>query len=131
MGTLAGTRPTVLVADDDTSCLTICAEILEKSGFVVYVAHDGIRALRLAAERCPDIILSDLYLPVMDGGELIRRLRDGGIHTPVVLMSGSSDGEVQAFRHHAEGYLAKPFRADAAVEVVERVLARAHAHPGA
>src|SRR5215213_6073209 len=101
-------RPTVLVADDDSSCLAICAEVLEKSGFIVYVAHDGVRALRIAAERRPDVVLTDFYLPVMDGGELIRRLRGGGIQTPVILMSGSVDGEVQAFRHHAAGYLAKP-----------------------
>ena len=118
-------RPTVLVADDDSSCLTICAEILEKSGFVVYVAHDGVRALRIAAERRPDVVLTDLYLPVMDGGELIRRLRDGGIESRVILMSGSSDGHVQAFRHHAAGFLAKPFLASAAVETVQRVLAEA------
>ena len=116
-------KPTILVADDDSSCLTICAEILEKSGFVVYVAHDGVRALRIAAERRPDIVLTDLFLPVMDGGELIRRLRDGGIHSPVILMSGSADGELQAFRHKAAGFLAKPFLARAAVDAVERVLA--------
>ena len=125
MDPLAGPRPTVLVADDDGSCLTICAEILEKFGFVVYVAHDGVRALRLAAERRPDVVLSDLFLPVMDGGELIQRLRDGGIDTPVILMSGSADGEVQAFRHRAAGFLAKPFVARVAVEIVQRVLAGA------
>ena len=121
-------RPAVLVADDDSSCLNICAEVLAKSGFVVYVAHDGVRALRMAAERRPDVVLTDLYLPVMDGCELIRRLRGGGLATPVILMSGSSDGEVQAFRHHAAGYLAKPFVARAAVEVVQRVLAADTSH---
>src|SRR6266498_175101 len=104
---IAPVRPSILVADDDSSCLMICAEILEKSGFVVYVAHDGVRALRIAAERLPDVVLTDLFLPVMDGGELIRRLRDGGIESPVILMSGSADGEVQAFRHRAAGFLAK------------------------
>jgi two-component system response regulator HydG len=121
-------RPAVLVADDDSSCLAICAEVLEKSGFVVYVAHDGVRALRIAAERRPDVVLTDLYLPVMDGGELIRRLRHGGIDTPVILMSGSSDGQVQAFRHQAAGFLAKPFIAGTAVETVRRVLAEDAAH---
>jgi CheY-like chemotaxis protein len=121
-------RPTVLVADDDSSCLAICAEILEKSGFVVYVAHDGIRALRIAAERRPDVVLTDLYLPVMDGGELITRLRHGGIDTPVILMSGSADGPVAAFRYQAAGFLAKPFVAGAAVETVRRVLAEDAAH---
>ena len=119
-------RPTVLVADDDSSCLAICAEAFEKSGFVVYVAHDGVRALRLAAERRPDVVLTDLYLPVMDGTELIRRLRSGGIDTPVVVMSGSSDGQVLAFRHHAAGFLAKPFLASTAIETVERVLKDLH-----
>ena len=118
-------RPTVLVADDDSSCLAICAEILEKSGFVVYVAHDGVRALRLAAERQPDVLLTDLYLPVMDGVELIQRLRAGGIETPVILMSGSAEGAFLAFRHHAAGFLAKPFLARVAVETVQRVLAEA------
>ncbi len=89
----------------------------------MYVAHDGVRALRIAAERRPDIVLTDLYLPVMDGCELIRRLRDGGIDTPVILMSGSAEGEVQAFKHRAAGFLAKPFLARSAVEVVQRVLA--------
>jgi CheY-like chemotaxis protein len=121
-------RPTVLVADDDSSCLAICAEILEKSGFVVYVAHDGIRALRIAAERRPDIVLTDLFLPVMDGVELMRRLRQGGIDTPVILMSGSADGQVVAFRYKAAGFLAKPFIAGTAVDTVRRVLAEDAAH---
>jgi CheY-like chemotaxis protein len=113
----------VLIADDDSSCVAICAEILEKYGFVVYVAHDGVRALRLAAERRPDVVLTDVYLPVMDGGELVRRLREGGIDTPVIMMSAASSGEVQAFRHQAADFLAKPFVARVALEAVERVLA--------
>ncbi len=48
----------------------------------MFVAHDGVRALRLAVERLPDILLTHLYLPVMGGGELIQRLRNGGIQTP-------------------------------------------------
>jgi CheY-like chemotaxis protein len=124
MGRVAGVKRSILVADDDGACLTICAEALAKSGYVVHSAHDGVRALRLAAERRPDLILTDLYLPVMDGGELIRRLRHGGIAIPVIMMSGSPDGQVQAFRNHAEAFLAKPFRAQVALDAVERVLTR-------
>jgi CheY-like chemotaxis protein len=113
---------TVLVIDDDTASAGICAEVFTNAGWHVIVATDGPRALQLALERHPDVILTDLYLPELDGGEIVRRVRATGSKVPVVMMSGSLDGQVRAFRHRADAYLAKPFDAAKVLDVVSRLV---------
>ena len=113
---------TVLVVDDDTASAGICAEVFENAGWHVIVAHDGPRAVQLALERRPDVILTDLFLPDLDGGEVVRRVRASGLKVPVIMMSGSLDGQVRAFRHRADAFLAKPFDAAEVLAVVSRLL---------
>jgi two-component system response regulator MprA len=102
----------------------MCAEIFENNGFTVIVAEDGERALKLVGERQPDVVLTDLFLPHVDGTEIIRKIRATGVQTPIVLMSGSAEGKVRAFQAHASAFLEKPFAAIDALDVVNRLLGR-------
>ena len=72
-----------------------------QAGYVVITAPDGDRGLKLALERRPDVVVTDLSLPYLSGAELIDALRAAGEQVPVVLMSGSVDGTVTACRCHA------------------------------
>jgi two-component system, cell cycle response regulator DivK len=69
------TRPLALVIDDDDDTREMYAEVLRLEGFTVEGASDGQEALQKAVELLPDIIITDLYMPIMDGWETIRRLR--------------------------------------------------------
>ena len=119
-------RPKVLIIDDDSGSQQMVAETFEQAGYVVITAEDGDRGLQLAIERHPDAIVTDLYLPLRTGAELIHLLRTAGSKVPVVMMSGAVEGKVTAFRCHADAFLEKPFDVFEAVRVVDGLLQRVH-----
>jgi two-component system response regulator ResD len=71
-------RGSVLVVDDERTIAVVVARYLERAGYEARVALDGERALALAAERPPDLVVLDLMLPRIDGLEVMRRLRHQG-----------------------------------------------------
>lgn len=83
----------VLVADDNRSFRGFLADVLAKHGFAVHEATDGEEALRVVLERRPWLILADVSMPVVDGFELLRRVRANSLisHTPFVFLSGWDD----------------------------------------
>ncbi|HVB38795.1 MAG TPA: response regulator [Vicinamibacterales bacterium] len=105
--------PLVLVVDDDEAIREWVVEGLAMSGFRVAESHDGADALAKAVDLGPDVVLTDLQLPVLDGWELITRLKHHPrtSHTRFIAMTGFSlDG---AARHRArecgcDAFLAKP-----------------------
>ncbi|MBA2513761.1 MAG: response regulator, partial [Solirubrobacterales bacterium] len=68
-------RGTVLVVDDEKTIAEVVARYLERAGYSTHVAADGARALQIAAEVRPDLVVLDLMLPGLDGLEVMRRLR--------------------------------------------------------
>jgi two-component system cell cycle response regulator DivK len=116
----------VLVIDDSEATRKLYALSLELEGYVVAQARDGQDGLQQARDLVPDIIITDLAMPIMDGWETIRRLRGDPRtrHIPIIACSG----------HHAprrmdgaapDVLLAKPCPLDALVAEVERLLKRA------
>ena len=117
-----GGRAKVLIVDDETGITTMLAERLEHAGYIPLVANDATRALALVRSRAPDVILTDHYMPNVDGATLIQMLRDEGCQTPVILMSAGIEGEVAALRAQATAYLEKPFQMNRAIEAIEQAL---------
>ncbi len=101
----------VLVVDDEPPIRRLLRTSLGAQGFELAEAANGEDALRLAASRKPDVILLDLTLPDIDGMEMIRRLRDGGNRTPIIVLSSRGDerGKVEALDLGADDYVTKPF----------------------
>ncbi len=80
--------PKVLIVDDHPTFRSFARDLLETEGFeVVGEAEDGTSAVELAAFLRPDLVLLDVQLPGISGFEVVERLRDGGVRTPVVLTS--------------------------------------------
>ncbi len=106
-------RPTVLIADDEPGIRRELRQGLSARGFFVQEAASGAEALTRIAREPPDIVLVDLYLPDMDGMEIVRRLRaqENTLTLPVLLLSVVDDPVVKAqgLRIGADDYLAKPF----------------------
>ena len=111
----SGSRPRILVVEDDEQIAYLLQFMLERDGFEVRTAGDGRAALVRAVEQpLPDIILLDVMLPFHSGFELIRLLRGqtGLEQTPIVMLtakSGESD-IVRALDAGASDYILKPFQ---------------------
>jgi CheY-like chemotaxis protein len=112
-------RPRVLIVEDDSSARRALRRLLEEDGYEVITAADGAEGLDLAIACPPDVVLSDVHMPRMDGLALVQQLRSQYPWLPVVLMS--SDLDVAARATEAVAFLAKPLDLD----VLERALAQA------
>lgn len=85
------TCTTVLIVDDDAAVLRVTALVVRSLGFQVLTAEDGAAALRVLAERDPEVhvVLTDLNMPDLDGRSLVDTLRIAGDDVPVVVTTGS------------------------------------------
>ena len=100
---------TVLLADDDPDILELLTALLTEEGFHVVAFSDGLAALQHIRAQRPDVAIIDLAMPVMDGRELIERLRsEPGSPVPVIAMSASVYAS-SAEMLNADAYLTKPF----------------------
>ena len=106
--------PHVLVADDDAWILRMVATVLEKRGYSVDTAVDGDDALKRALARAPDLLITDVMMPKMDGWSLVRQLRSHAelAMLPVIFLTAlsSEDDRIRGFRLGADDYVTKPFR---------------------
>jgi two-component system KDP operon response regulator KdpE len=104
-----GTR--ILLVDDDPAIRRLLKTSLPPHGFVLDLAEDAALALKAIAAKRPELVILDLGLPDMDGIEIIRRLRAGRDHLPILVLSSRNDehGKVTALEAGADDYVTKPF----------------------
>jgi DNA-binding NtrC family response regulator len=114
----------ILVVDDEASARHALSEILSDEGYQVKMAGDGFRAIAAAQEFLPDVVLTDLKMPGMDGMSLLARLKEVHPETAVILMTafGAVESAVLAMRAGATNYLTKPLNSDELLLVIERAL---------
>jgi DNA-binding response OmpR family regulator len=120
-------KPKILLVDDEHAITANLSPFLERSGFVVAVAADGEEALAQVSGFSPDLIVLDILMPRLDGRETLRRLRQAGNWTPVILLTqvGESTERAMALEEGADDYLNKPFDPHELVARVRAVLRRA------
>lgn len=121
----------ILVIDDDVAVLQLLQIYLETQGFAVFTAKSGRTGLELAWEHMPNLVLLDLVMPIMDGFETYRRLRDIGIDS-VIIMSHRQDerSAVKALEMGAEDYLRKPVNLDVLQAKIQTLFRRKHLYGG-
>ncbi|MBI4509197.1 MAG: sigma-54-dependent Fis family transcriptional regulator [Deltaproteobacteria bacterium] len=119
-------RGRILVVDDEANARMALAELLREEGYAVETAADGFKALPKLDEFAPDLVLTDLRMPGMDGIELLRKARDKDPECVAVVMTafGAVESAVAAMREGAADYLTKPINMDELVLVLERCLER-------
>ena len=121
-------RGTVLVVDDDEDTLSLMREILRANGFGVRTTSQGLRALRVACEVRPALILLDLKMRDVDGQAVLRRLKDDPVtrDIPVIVLTGSTiidDAKRQrVLALGAARFMSKPFSVGELMEEIEMVL---------
>ncbi|MFC2002105.1 response regulator transcription factor [Chloroflexota bacterium] len=120
---MAGKR--VLVVDDDARTVELVKLYLNRDGYRVLTAYDGIEALRLAREGHPDLIVLDLMLPGMDGLEVCRTLR-GESDVPIIMLTARTTDEdkLTGLGVGADDYVTKPFSPRELAARVRAVLRR-------
>ncbi len=106
-------QPTVLLIDDSVEILRLLQVRLRSEDVNLITASTGMEGIRIAQERAPSLILLDLEMPVMDGFETLRALKDDNrtVNIPVIVISGSDDtvDKVSGFEFGAIDYVCKPF----------------------
>ncbi|MEE4541267.1 response regulator [Streptomyces sp. V4-01] len=122
----------VLVVDDEPQIVRALVINLRARKYEVDAAPDGATALRLAAERHPDVVLLDLGLPDMDGVDVIAGLR-GWTRVPIIVLSArhASGEKVEALDAGADDYVTKPFAMDELLARLRAAFRRADPGPGA
>lgn len=107
----------VLLVEDEDALRRVMKDLLEREGFVVYEANDGVVALDEIDRLAPDLVVLDLNLPRLDGYGVLSHLRarPATAKLPVIVLTakGDEDSEVRVFEYGASDYLTKPFRARA------------------
>ncbi len=104
----------ILVVDDERAVVEVHRKLLEKDGYQVIVAYDGAEALAKVSSESPDLILTDVSMPEMDGLELCRKLKNGentGL-IPVVMVTAMDDfdNKIRGIETGADDFLTKPVR---------------------
>jgi len=115
----------VLVVDDDSSIAHSLKSILSKNGFEVITATDGEEALKLIKTNKPDLIITDLVMPVMDGWYFKMKVREDQRHktTPIIILSGLLVSEAAQQEHEAATfYVPKPFNTPLLMEKIRELL---------
>ncbi len=124
-------RATVLLVEDEESLRKVMKDLLERDGYSVAEAADGISALDQVDRVAPDVIMLDLNLPGLDGYHVLQQLRSRAATSriPVIVLTakGDEDNEVRVFQLGADDFLTKPFRAKALSARLEAVLGRRRA----
>src|SRR5262249_34891991 len=120
--------PHILIVDDEPSVRLVFRTALESDGYSLQEAADGEAALRALRERPADLVLLDLKMPIMDGMEVLRRLRDANDETPVVIVTAHGDvpHAVQAMKLGAFDFVQKPVSAVELRRIAAEVIARSH-----
>jgi DNA-binding response OmpR family regulator len=118
----------VLVVDDDVMILRFLRTSLTLAGYDVVTATGGEEALRLQESAKPSIMLLDILMPVVDGFEVLRRLRAVS-ELPVVAFSAHASAAEEALRLGANDFLSKPFRPDEVVKRIEALLSHKDRQP--
>ncbi len=122
-------QPRILVADDDPAMCLLLRETLQEAGYEVLIANDGDQLIRMAQDHPPDLLLIDLIMPLMDGFEAIRQLRNDTrtSHLPMIILTArSTTAEVViGFDSGADDYIVKPYDIDVLLARIRSHLRRA------
>jgi DNA-binding NtrC family response regulator len=123
---VASSKGRVLIVDDEANARSALAELMDDAGYSVSTAADGRTALLQMEQIDPDVVLTDLKMPGMDGLSLIERGRPMSPHTTFIVMTAFAtiDTAVKAIKLGAESYLTKPLELDAVMAIVDRALDR-------
>ncbi|MFH1538786.1 MAG: sigma-54 dependent transcriptional regulator [bacterium] len=117
-------EPTILLVDDDDSLREVTEYHLSQAGYRVFTAKNGMEALDLFSQHKPDVVVTDIAMPEMDGVQLLTKIKSMSEETMVIMITayGSIESVVEAMQMGACDYIEKPFSSEALKLSVEKAL---------
>jgi DNA-binding NtrC family response regulator len=114
----------ILVVDDEEIIRQVVRLYLEREGYTVIEAVDGLEALAILEKESVGLVLCDIRMPRLDGLSFLKSLKEKGIHTPVIMISGYLDTELtdELMSQGALDYLTKPIQRDRLLLAIKRGL---------
>jgi CheY-like chemotaxis protein len=124
--TESGGPTRVLLAEDDRALRRFLEVVLERAGYQVVSASDGLEAMKLALSTPIDVVVTDAVMPNLSGPEFCRFLRNTNTlsHLPVILLSALERKDTNQNVEQADAFLSKPVSGESLIECIEDVLAR-------
>lgn len=115
-----------MLAEDDRALRRFLVVLLERSGYEVISASDGIEAMKIAVLHPIDVIITDSMMPNLNGHEFCRFIRSSQklAHLPIILLSALDRKDVSQNVEQADAFLAKPVSGEDLIECIERLLGR-------
>jgi CheY-like chemotaxis protein len=115
----------VLLVEDDRALRRFLEVVLERAGYKVIPAADGLEAMKMALSIPIDIVVTDAVMPNLSGHEFCRFLRNSQTlsHLPVILLSGLERKESNQEREQIDAFLSKPVSGESLIECIEKLLA--------
>ena len=113
----------ILVVDDDKNICELIRLYLQKEGYAVEIANDGLNALEKFSQNPPQAVILDIMLPKIDGIEVLKRMRKSG-NIPVIMLKGEVFDKVLGLELGADDYMVKPFEPKELVARLKAVLRR-------
>ncbi|MCK4665194.1 sigma-54-dependent Fis family transcriptional regulator [Candidatus Dependentiae bacterium] len=116
----------ILIADDEIKILAMLKKYLSKLGFEILISENGKHAYEVYKESNPDIIISDLEMPILNGLELLKKIRreDKIVQFIFITAFASTDSAIEALKLGAVDYVIKPFKLEEIKIIIERILER-------
>lgn len=134
MQAAVGQKKRILVVDDERHIVRLVQVNLERQGYQVLTAYDGVECLEKARAEKPDLIILDVMMPRMDGFEALQRLKtdpETSIIPVIMLTARAQDRDVlQGYQYGADLYLTKPFSPLELISLVKRVFESQDEEPG-
>ena len=120
----------LLIAEDELDLSEALTVFFEKNQFTVDAVHDGSAAYDYACTGSYDAVILDIMMPKMDGIQVLRRLREDGVSTPIMMLTAKAekDDRIVGFDAGADDYLPKPFDPDELISRVRAILRRSEAY---
>ena len=114
----------ILLVDDDEIVMTIIYSMIKDIFGIIYKAKDGLDGLKLFKDKKPDIVLSDIYMPNMDGFEMSQAIREYSPKTPIIMASVSYEHEtlLKAIDIGITNYITKPIKKDKLIDILSKTL---------
>jgi DNA-binding response OmpR family regulator len=121
----------ILIIEDEQKVASFIKKGLEVNNFEAEIAYDGQIGLSMGANKPYDLIILDVNLPVYNGFEVCRKLRESSVKTPILMLTalGTTKDKVQGFDQGADDYLVKPFDFEELLARVKALIKRAKAAP--
>jgi signal transduction histidine kinase len=114
----------ILVVDDERDIRDVLEIALKDIGYRVYLAENGEKALEIFKSKRPDIVITDIKMPVMDGIELLKRIKQENLETEVLMITGHGDMDltISSLKNQATDFIIKPVNVDILEIAVEKAL---------